>query len=71
MMSFPSGRCGDDAVIIQTNYQSTSVIVIHFMNGAGMCVLGYSKNFFNVYICLNINSRHKHKNAESKPKCKR
>ena len=70
-MSFPSGKCDDDTVIIQTNYQSTSVIVIHFMNGAGVCVLGYTKNIFNVCICLNRNSRYKHKNAESKPKRKR
>ena len=46
LISFPSGRCVDDVVNIQTNYQFTSVIVIHFMNGAGVCVLGYTKNCF-------------------------
>ena len=44
MISFPSGGCVDDVVNIQKNYQFTSVIVIHFMNGAGVCVLGYTKN---------------------------
>ena len=46
LISFPSGRCVDDVVNIQTNYQFTSVIVIHFMNGAGVCVLGYVKKCF-------------------------
>ena len=36
---FPSGECVDDVVNIQTNYQFTSAIVMHFMNGAWVCVL--------------------------------
>ena len=46
MISFPSGGCVDDVVNIQTNYQFTPVIVIHFMNDAGVFVLGYTKNCF-------------------------
>ena len=46
MISFPSGGCADDVTSIQTNYQFTSVIAIHFMNDAGVCVLGYAKNCF-------------------------
>ena len=40
---FPSGGYVDD-VNSQTNYQLTSVVVIHLMNGAGVCVLDYMKN---------------------------
>ena len=43
---FPSGGSVDDVVNIQTNYQFTSVTVIDFMNSAGVCVLGYTKNCF-------------------------
>ena len=46
LISFPLGGYVDDVVNIQTNYQFTPVIVIHFMNGAGACVLGYTKNCF-------------------------
>ena len=38
LISFPSGRCVDDVVNIQINYQFTSVIVMHFMNGTGVRV---------------------------------
>ena len=34
LIYFPSGGYVDDVANIQTNYQCTSVIVIHFMNGA-------------------------------------
>ena len=44
LISFPLDGCVDDVVNIQTNYQFTSVIVIHFMNGAGVCMLRYTKN---------------------------
>ena len=46
LISFPSGGCVNDVTNIQTNYRFTSVIVIHSMNGAGMCMLGYTKNRF-------------------------
>ena len=53
---FPSGGCVDDVVNIQTNYQFTSVTVIDFMNGAGVCVLGYTKNCFERVHLFNINT---------------
>ena len=34
---FPSGGCVDDVVNNQTNYQFTSVAVVHFMNSARVC----------------------------------
>ena len=46
LISFPLGGCVDDVVNIQANYQFILVIVIHFMNGAGVCGLGYTKNCF-------------------------
>ena len=46
LISFPSGGCVDHVVNIQANYQFTPVIGIHFMNGAGACVLDYTKNCF-------------------------
>ena len=45
-VSFPSGGGFDDVINTQTNYQFSSVIAIHFMNGAGVCVLDYTKNCF-------------------------
>ena len=36
----------------QTNYQFTSVIVTHFMNGAGVCRI-IRRTVFNIAICLN------------------
>ena len=46
MIYFLSSGCVDDVVNIQTNYQFTSVIVMHFINGTGVCVLDYAKNYF-------------------------
>ena len=43
LMSFPSGTCVNDVVNIQTNYQFTSVIVMHFMNGTGVRVALYEE----------------------------
>ena len=37
LVSLPSGGCVDDIVNNRTNYQFASVIVIQFMNGAGVC----------------------------------
>ena len=37
LVSIPSGGCVDDVAINQTNYQFTSVIVMHFMNSTGVC----------------------------------
>ena len=51
LVSYPSGGCVDDVVNNQTNYQFTSVILIHFMYGAGMCWSIIV--VFNVYTCLN------------------
>ena len=34
------------------------------MNGAGVCVLGYTKYNWNVYICLNHSSWYKHEKRE-------
>ena len=36
LVSFNSAGCPDDVVNDWTNYQFSSVIVIHFMNGAGV-----------------------------------
>ena len=46
LVSFPSGGCVDDVINTQTSYQFTSVIVIHFMIGAGVRVGLYEKLFF-------------------------
>ena len=59
LISFPLGGCVDDVVNIQTNYQFTPVIVINIMNGAGACVLGYTKNCFYCVHLLNHSSRYK------------
>ena len=37
LVYFPSGGCVDDVANNRTNCQFTSVIVIHFMNGATVC----------------------------------
>ena len=37
LVYFPSGGCADDVVNNRTKYQFTSVTVIHFMDGAGVC----------------------------------
>ena len=37
LVYFPSGGYVDDVVNDRTNDQFTSVIVLHFMNGAGVC----------------------------------
>ena len=52
MVYFPSGGCVDDVVNNRTNYRFTSVIVIHFMNGAGVFWI-IRRTVFDVYICLN------------------
>ena len=49
LIPFPSSGCVDDVVNNGTNYQFPflyPVTFIHFMNGAGMCVLDYQKNYF-------------------------
>ena len=51
LVCFPSGGCVDDAASNRANYQFTSVIVIHFMNGAGVCLI--IRTVLNVHICLN------------------
>ena len=48
---FPSGDV-DDLVNNRANYQFTSVIVIHFMNGTELC-WNIRRTVFNVCICLN------------------
>ena len=52
-----------DVVNNQTNYQFTSAIVVHFMNGTGVCwiIRGTS---FNEYICLNHSWRYMHNPIE-------
>ena len=52
LFSISSGVCVDDVVINQTNYQFALVIVMHFMNGAGVCWI-IRRTVFNMYICLN------------------
>ena len=44
--SFRSGGYVDNVVNTQTNYQFTSVTATHFINGAAVCVLDYTKNCF-------------------------
>ena len=51
LIYFPSDGCVDDAVNNQTNYQFTSVIVIHFTNGAGVCSI-IRRTVFNLCIYL-------------------
>ena len=46
LISFPSGGCVNDVLNTHTDYQLTSVIVIHFLNGSTACMLGYTKNCF-------------------------
>ena len=46
LISLPSGGCVDDVINTLTNYQFTLVRFIHFMNGAGACMFGYTKNCF-------------------------
>ena len=43
-----------DVAINQTNYQFTSVIVIHFMNSATVGWIN-KRTVFNVCTCLNLN----------------
>ena len=51
LVYFPSGGCVDDVINNRTNYQFTSVIAIHFMNGVGVCWI-IRRTVFNVHICL-------------------
>ena len=51
LVYFPSGDV-DDLVNNRANYQCTSVIVIHFMNGTELC-WNIRRTVFNVCICLN------------------
>ena len=48
---YASGGCVDDVVNNQANYQFVSVIVIHFMNGAGACWI-IRRTVFNVYVSV-------------------
>ena len=47
LVYFPSGGCVSDVINDRTNYQFISVIVIHFMNGAGVCWI-IRRTAFNV-----------------------
>ena len=51
LVYYPSGGCVDDVVNNQANYQFASVIVIHFMNGAGACGI-IRRTDFNVYVSV-------------------
>ena len=63
LVSFSSGGCVDDIVNNQRNYQFTSVIVVHFMNGAGVCWI-IRRTVFNMYVCLNHSWRYEHNQFE-------
>ena len=52
LVYFRLGGCVDDVVSNETNYQFTSVIVIHFENDEGVCWT-IRRTVCNVYICLN------------------
>ena len=62
LVYFPSGRCVDDVANNRANYQFSSVMVIHFINGAGVCWI--IKTVFNVYICSNHSWKCKLKQIE-------
>ena len=52
LLYFHSGGCVDDIVNNRRNDQFTSVIVMYFMHGAGVCWV-IRRTVFNVYIYLN------------------
>ena len=52
LVSYPLVGFVDDVVNNQANYHFSSVIVIHFMNGAGACWI-IRRTVFNVHVCLN------------------
>ena len=47
LVSFSSGGCADDVFNNRTNDQFESVLVIQFMNGAGVCRI-IRRTIFNV-----------------------
>ena len=47
LLSFFLGGCVDDVINNRTNYQFESVLVIHFMNGTGVCRI-IRRTIFNV-----------------------
>ena len=53
LVYFPLGGCIDDVVNNRLNYQFTSVIVIHFINGTEVCLI-IRRTVFNLYICTTI-----------------
>ena len=63
LVSFPQDVYVDNVFNNQTIYQFTSVIMIHFMNVAGVCCI-IRRTAFIVYICLNNISRYKHDRTE-------
>ena len=52
LVSFPLGRCVDDVNNNQTSHPFTSITVIHFINGGGVCWI-IRRTVFNVDISLN------------------
>ena len=60
LVYFPSGGWVNDVVNNWTNYKFTLVIVIHFINGAGVCWF-IRRTVFNECICLNHDWKYKHK----------
>ena len=63
LVYFPSGECVDDAVNNRTNYQFTSVPVLHFMNCARVCWI-IRRTFLNTDVCLNRSWRYKSNQIE-------
>ena len=57
LVYFPSDGCFDEVVNNRTNYQFTSVIVVHFTARVFWII---RRTVFNVYLCLNHNWRNEH-----------
>ena len=71
LVYFPSGGCVDEVVNNRTNYQFTSVIVVHFT--ARVCWI-IRRTVFNVYVCLNLTWRYEHNQfgrSDEKPRYQR
>ena len=72
LVYFSSGACVDDVVNNRTIYQFALVMLIHFMNGAGVFWI-IRRTAFNVHI-LNHSWRYKHnqiKRCDEKPRQQR
>ena len=63
LVYFPSAGLADDIANNQTNYQFTSVTVVHFMNSARVCWI-IRRAVFNMYVCLNHSWRYEHHQFE-------